>query len=188
MSVTTPVPGHAPGSEPGSAPDRPVDAAPADVSAEGSGVRIGLCTFPDAATADALARILVEERLAACVNLLPGVRSVYRWQGEVEQAEEVLGIIKTTETRLPALMERLRALHPYDCPELIALDAVAGLPGISGLGACVLRTHRRGRLTPPVCWPRHASRMQQRSFSLPRVPVARPRPASPSVTESRPRA
>lgn len=93
-----------------------------------TGVRVALCTFPDRDTAAALARTLVEERLAACVNLLPGARSIYRWQGEVEQAEEVVGIIKTTAAGLPALMERLRTLHPYDCPELIVLDAVAGLP------------------------------------------------------------
>lgn len=97
-------------------------------AAAGGGVRIGLCTFPDRETAIAVARTLVDERLAACVNLLPDTLSIYRWEGEVEQAEEVLAVIKTTEARLPTLMARLRALHPYDCPELIALDAVAGLP------------------------------------------------------------
>jgi len=100
----------------------------ASPAAAGGGVRIGLCTFPDRDTAIALARTLVDERLAACVNLLPAALSIYRWEGEVEQAEEVLAVIKTTEACLPALMTRPNALHPYDCPELIALDAVAGLP------------------------------------------------------------
>lgn len=109
--------------------------APVDIDTEthappvaGTGVCICLSTFPDRGTAAAVARTLVEERLAACVNLLPGVLSVYRWQDALEQAEEVQAIIKTRDDCLPALMARLRSLHPYDCPELIALDAVAGLP------------------------------------------------------------
>lgn len=103
-------------------------AGPAAVPAAGDGVRVCLCTFPDRDTAVAVSRTLVDERLAACVNLLPAALSIYRWQGEVEQTEEVPALIKTAADRLPALMARLRALHPYDCPELIALDAVAGLP------------------------------------------------------------
>lgn len=91
-------------------------------------VLICYCTCPDAASADALALALVEERLAACVNCLPGLRSVYRWQGSVEQAEEVLLLIKTTTERLPALTARLRALHPYELPELVAVEAAGGLP------------------------------------------------------------
>ncbi|WP_147653138.1 divalent-cation tolerance protein CutA [Vulcaniibacterium gelatinicum] len=91
-------------------------------------VLICYCTCPDAASADALALALVEERLAACVNRLPGLRSVYRWQGAVEQAEEVLLLIKTTTERLPALTARLRALHPYELPELVAVEAAGGLP------------------------------------------------------------
>jgi periplasmic divalent cation tolerance protein len=93
----------------------------------GEAVRLCLCTCPDRPGAEAIAQALVEERLAACVNLLPGVTSIYRWDGGVERAEEVQLLIKTTAARLPALAERLRALHPYDVPELIALEAVGGL-------------------------------------------------------------
>ncbi|PBJ84510.1 divalent-cation tolerance protein CutA [Lysobacteraceae bacterium NML93-0399] len=85
-------------------------------------------TCPDAAAAERIARTLVEERLAACVNLLPQVRSVYRWEGEVAVDDEVLLMIKTTSARLPALRTRLQALHPYDVPELIALPVAGGLP------------------------------------------------------------
>jgi len=88
--------------------------------------RIVLSTFPDPDQAAAIARILVEEQLAACVNLLPGVRSIYRWQGAVESATETLAIIKTTAGRYDALASRLVSLHPYEVPELIAVSPVAG--------------------------------------------------------------
>ena len=94
-----------------------------------SDVRVGLCTCPDMAVAGAIARALVDEGLAACVSMLPGVTSVYRWQGEVEQASEVQLLIKTTPARWDALVARLVTLHPYDVPELLGLDAVGGLPG-----------------------------------------------------------
>ena len=97
--------------------------------ATGTGVRVCLCTCPDLAGAEALAVALVEDGLAACVKLLPGVLSVYRWDGRTERAQEVQLIMKTTVERLPALMDQVRASHPYACPELIALEAVAGLPG-----------------------------------------------------------
>lgn len=87
-----------------------------------------LCTCPDADTARAIADRLVEERLCACVNLLPGAQSIYRWQGAVERAQEVLMLIKTTQTRYAALEQRLAALHPYSVPEIIALPIHAGLP------------------------------------------------------------
>lgn len=74
-----------------------------------------------AAAAPALARALVEARLAACVNLLPGVRSVYRWQGAVEESDETLLLIKTAADRFEALKAELLRLHPYELPEIIAV-------------------------------------------------------------------
>jgi len=88
-----------------------------------------LCTCPDAASATRIAEALVGERLAACVNLLPGVESVYRWQDRVERASEVLLLIKTTRARLDALTARVVELHPYELPEVIAVDIAGGLPG-----------------------------------------------------------
>jgi periplasmic divalent cation tolerance protein len=86
------------------------------------------CSCPDAGAAAAIGEALVRERLAACVNLLPGMRSIYRWQDKVEQADEVLLLIKTRAGRLDALAARLQALHPYELPELIAVRAAGGLP------------------------------------------------------------
>ncbi len=84
-----------------------------------------LSTFPDAAAARAAAESLVNERLAACVNILPNVESIYRWQGKVETGAEVLTVIKTTAERYPALEQRLRELHPCEVPEIVALPAAA---------------------------------------------------------------
>jgi len=91
-------------------------------------VLLCLCTCPDPDTGARLAAALVDERLAACVNQLHGLRSVYRWQDAVERADETLLLIKTTHDRLPALQARLVALHPYELPELIAVEAAGGLP------------------------------------------------------------
>jgi len=85
------------------------------------------CTCPDADSAARIAQALVEERLAACVNQLPGLRSVYRWQGGIERADEVLLIAKTSAGRLEALTARVRELHPYELPELIAVEVAGGL-------------------------------------------------------------
>lgn len=85
------------------------------------------CSCPDAASADTIASALVDERLAACVSALPGMRSTYRWQGQVEHAQEVLLLIKTVRPRLDALTARIRALHPYELPEVIAVEAAGGL-------------------------------------------------------------
>lgn len=93
-----------------------------------SAVSVILCAFPDEETARRTAAQLVEERLAACVNLLPGAQSIYRWQGAVETAAEVMAVIKTATARLPELEERLRALHPYEVPEILALDAASVSP------------------------------------------------------------
>lgn len=89
---------------------------------------IALSTFADADTAREAARTLVEERLAACANIVPQVESIYRWQGRIESSAEVLVIFKTTRERYPAFEQRLRALHPYEVPEIVALDIAAGLP------------------------------------------------------------
>lgn len=91
-----------------------------------SEVRVVFCTCPDVETAERLAQCVVEERLAACVNLVPGLRSVYKWEGEIHRDSEVLLLIKTTAARLPALTERLVALHPYSVPEVIATPVIAG--------------------------------------------------------------
>lgn len=91
-------------------------------------VRLVFCTCPDEQTAQALAQTLVEQRLAACVNLLPAMRSVYRWQEQIEQAEEVQLIIKTCTDRLDALSAAIRRQHPYELPEIVAISPSAGLP------------------------------------------------------------
>lgn len=75
-----------------------------------------------------LARTLVAERLAGCVNILPGVQSVYRWQGEVAEDPETLLLIKTVGEQYPALEERIRSLHPYEVPEIVALPFDRALP------------------------------------------------------------
>lgn len=91
-------------------------------------VLIALCTCPDAGVADRIAATLVDEGLAACVNLVPGLTSIYRWQGEIQRDAEVLLLIKTCEARLPELTHRVRELHPYELPELIAVPVSGGLP------------------------------------------------------------
>jgi periplasmic divalent cation tolerance protein len=87
---------------------------------------LALTTLPLNLDADALAHTLVEERLVACVNVLPPMRSTYRWKEEVEQENERQVIMKTTRDRVSALETRLRELHPYDVPEFIVVPVVAG--------------------------------------------------------------
>ncbi len=84
------------------------------------------CTCPDATSARLLTEALVGEGLAACVNQIPGVRSTYRWKGEVTTDSEELLLIKTTEAHFPALKERILALHPYELPELVAVPVTHG--------------------------------------------------------------
>lgn len=84
--------------------------------------------LPDTDSAQALASHLIEQRLAACVNILAPCRSVYRWQGQVEQADEVPLLIKTTAAGYPALETAIRARHPYELPEIIAVPVAHGLP------------------------------------------------------------
>jgi periplasmic divalent cation tolerance protein len=85
-----------------------------------------LTTLPEDADATALGRALVEERLAACVNVLAPMESMYRWQGAVEQARERQLLIKTSRRRIVPLAARLRALHPYELPEFVVLAIADG--------------------------------------------------------------
>lgn len=85
-----------------------------------------LCTLPDRDQAMRLARALVEEGLAACVNLVPGLTSVYRWQGSVQEDAEVLLLVKTSQAVYTRLEQRIRALHPYELPEIIAVPLQTG--------------------------------------------------------------
>jgi len=89
-------------------------------------VRIVLTTIGSDTDALPLARTLVDERLAACVNILPPRVSISRWRGAVEEDHEHQVVIKTTSDRLPALEERLRQLHPYELPEFLVLDVAGG--------------------------------------------------------------
>ncbi len=85
-------------------------------------------TAPDAETAKRIARILVEEKLAACVSLMPAVQSIYRWEGKVEEAIEISLMIKTKRSSFASLSDQIKAIHPYDVPELVALPVIDGLP------------------------------------------------------------
>lgn len=87
-----------------------------------------LTNCPDEAQAARLAEVLVEQRLAACVNILAPCRSVYRWQAAIEHASEVPLLIKTTQARYAALEAAIREHHPYELPEIVAVSVVRGLP------------------------------------------------------------
>ncbi len=87
-----------------------------------------LCACPDEDTAVNIAENIVAQRLAACVNVLPSVYSVYQWQENVESAKENMLMIKTTTTKYPSLEKVIKSLHPYDIPEIIAIDITSGLP------------------------------------------------------------
>ena len=91
-------------------------------------VRVALVTAPDVETGAKIARALVEEGLVACVNLVPGIRSIYHWEGAVEDDAEVLLVVKTRSDRAGDLIDRVVALHPYDLPEVVLLPAVGGNP------------------------------------------------------------
>src|SRR3954471_15396204 len=90
--------------------------------------RLVLTNLPDRASAERIASLLIEQRLAACVNVLAPCRSVYRWKDAVQHDEEHPLLIKTTRERYPALEQALRAAHPYDPPEIIAVQIERGLP------------------------------------------------------------
>jgi periplasmic divalent cation tolerance protein len=87
-----------------------------------------LTTCPDIELAQRMARTLVEERLAACVNILPPMQSVYRWRGQIESASEQLLVIKTRVDDYAAVQRRIQELHSYELPEIIAVPIVNGLP------------------------------------------------------------
>ena len=91
-----------------------------------SDLRTVLVTAPDPETAESLAEALVGERLAACANLVPGVVSIYRWEGEIHRDGEVLLVLKTTAARDDALRKRVVALHPYGVPEVLVLAVEEG--------------------------------------------------------------
>ena len=85
-------------------------------------------TFANEADAARVARVLVEERLVACANLLPGARSIYRWKDEVKDEPEVVVLMKTRKQDWTALLSRLHDLHPYETPECVAVRIAAGAP------------------------------------------------------------
>ncbi len=87
------------------------------------GISIVLTTFADMAAGEAFVRQLVEERLIACGNLVPGILSLYRWQGEIARDEEVMVVMKVATSEVGRLFARAAELHPYDVPELIELPA-----------------------------------------------------------------
>jgi len=88
--------------------------------------RVVFVTAPAGETADAIARDLIEKRLAACVNVVRGVSSVYRWKGNVESDTEDLLVVKTSADSLDALEQRIKEIHPYSLPEFIVLPVVSG--------------------------------------------------------------
>lgn len=87
-------------------------------------IAVLLSTVPDPRIGRRVAKALVEEKLAACVNILPGLESVYRWQGRVHRDAEALLVVKTSVSAAPRAMARLRALHPYEVPEIVRIDSV----------------------------------------------------------------
>jgi periplasmic divalent cation tolerance protein len=89
---------------------------------------IAFCTFPDSATATKITNELVGDKLVACGNILPPVRSVYRWQGKIESAEEVFTIFKLSSSRYSEFEKKIRSLHTYEVPEIIAFPIERGYP------------------------------------------------------------
>jgi len=91
-------------------------------------ILLALSTFPDAEIARRISNQLVDERFAACANILPAVESVYRWKEKIESGNETLVFFKVSEDRQSAFQDKLRSLHPYDVPEIIFLEVGSGLP------------------------------------------------------------
>ncbi len=95
--------------------------------AEGTGYVVVFCTAPDKAEAERIGRTVVEERLAACCNVVDGMRSIYRWKGEICEESEVLSIFKTRKELFGLLKDRIKALHSYEVPEIIEMEITGGL-------------------------------------------------------------
>lgn len=91
--------------------------------------QVVLCTCPNEDVANEIAEHLVTQKLAACVNIIPGIRSIYLWQGKVERDEEVKLVIKCDSIRFSAVEKAILGIHPYDVPEIIALDIAQGHQG-----------------------------------------------------------
>ena len=103
-------------------------------------MRIVLISVPSEETASHIARILVEQKLAACVNIVPGLKSVYRWEGEITEDNELLLIVKTSFARYAELEKRVVELHPYDTPEVVCVNITAGFEKYLSWVACETST------------------------------------------------
>lgn len=86
------------------------------------------CTCPDRATAEQIAHLLIDSNLAACVNIVPGIISIYKWQGKIESADEHLLLIKSNDESYQAVENKIKAHHPYELPEIVAIPITNGLP------------------------------------------------------------
>ena len=91
-------------------------------------ILLALSTFPDAETARRISNQLVTEKFAACANILPGVESIYRWKGKIENGAETLVLFKLSKDREAVFQEKLRSLHPYEVPEIVFVPVASGLP------------------------------------------------------------
>ncbi len=112
---------------------------PATVLRMSTDYQIVLCTCPDAASAQHIAQHLVKIKLAACINIVSGVSSVYEWKGKIETAQEQLLLIKTHRTHYPALETEIKRLHPYELPEIVAISIENGLfDYLNWLNSCLL--------------------------------------------------
>jgi periplasmic divalent cation tolerance protein len=103
-------------------------AAGVELAAMPEEILLVFTTWPEVAKAREAAQMLVHERLAACANIAPAVESIYRWEGKVETAAETLMILKTTSDRYPQLEARIKELHSYEVPEVVAIHVDRGLP------------------------------------------------------------